>query len=113
MSTKETSPDEAAIRAAELLSMVMNLTAVLHHAPALEASDPAELRSSLLWVVDEMTWLASQVVRGLIGGVSWPPDAQQRIEHLRDVAGAWDPVDPPPPEVLDAARGCLGILQPT
>lgn len=113
MSTEEISPEKAAIRAAALLSMVMNLTAVLHHAPALDASDPAELRSSLLWIVDEMSWLAFDVERGLIAGVSWPPDTQKRIEHLRDVASAWEPIGPPSPEVLHAARDCLGILQPT
>src|SRR4051812_19375691 len=112
MSTEEMSTEKAAIRAAELLSMVMNLTAILHHESALGASDPAELRSSLLWIADEMSWLASDVVRGSTAGVSWPTDAQERIEHLRAVAGAWDPVGPPPPQVLDTARDCLGILQP-
>jgi hypothetical protein len=63
--------------------------------------------------VDEMTWAASIVARGSTAGILWPPDAEERIERLRAGLAAWDPVHPPPPSVLDAARSCLQTLLPT
>jgi hypothetical protein len=113
MSTEEMSTEDTAIRLATVLSTVMNVMAVLHNEPALQASDPVELRSTLLWIVDEMAWVASVHARGTTAGLSWPSDAQERIERLRTVASAWEPVGSPPSEVLDTARDCLAILQPS
>ena len=110
MSTEDMSAEDAAIRIATVLSTMMNVMTILHNRPALQASDPGELRSTLLWIVDEMTWIAS--VRATMAGLSWPSDAQERIERLRTAARAWDPARPLPPDVLDSARHCLGILQP-
>jgi hypothetical protein len=104
------STEDAAIRMATVLSTVMNVMAILHNEPALQASDPVEMRSTFLWIVDEMSWIAS--VRGTMAGLSWPSDADERIERLRTVASAWDPAGPVPLDVLDSARHCLGILQP-
>src|SRR6185503_12057697 len=56
MSTEAMSPKESARQLAEILVDVMNMTAVLQSEPALQASDPVELRSALLRIVDEMTW---------------------------------------------------------
>jgi hypothetical protein len=108
---EEMSTEDAAIRLATVLSTVMNVMAILHNPPALQASDPVELRSTFLWIADEMSWIAS--VRGTMAGLSWPSDAQERIERFRAAASAWDPAGPPPPDVLDSARHCLGILQPS
>lgn len=113
MSTEEMSAEDAAIRIATLLSTVMNVGVILQDENALRASAPVELRATLLWIVDEMCWLASSVTRGSMAGISWPADAQARIERLRTVAESWDPVDPPPAEVTSRARDCLGILQPS
>jgi len=89
----------------------MNVAAILDNAPILQATDGGELRSTLLWIVDEMDWLGT--IAGSMSGLSWPLDAPDRIERLRTVANAWDPFTPPPVNVLDSARKCLGILQPT
>jgi hypothetical protein len=113
MAAEVMSPEQSAARLAEALCDVMNVTAILHNEPALHARDPVELRSALLRIVDEMTWVASIVAHGSTAGITWPPDADVRIERLRAIAGAWDPIDPPPPSVLDAARDCLMILLPT
>jgi len=113
MSSQDMPNEETARRLAEALCDAMNVTAVLHHEPALLAIDPSELRSALLRNVDEMTWAASIVARGSTAGILWPPDAEERIERLRAGLAAWDPVHPPPPSVLDAARSCLKILLPT
>ena len=113
MSTETMSPQESAVRLANAICDVMNMTAILHNEPVLQASDPVELRSALLQIVDEMTWVASDVADGRTAGITWSPDAQERIEHLRAALDAWEPVHPPPPSVLDAARDCLVILQPT
>jgi len=112
MSTEELSTQETASRLAEFLCDVMNMTAILHNEPALQASDPVELRSALGQIVEGMTWVASAVADGRTAGISWPPDAEERIERLRGALGAWDPVHPPSSGVLDAARSCLRILQP-
>jgi len=77
-----------------------------------EPADPVELRSRLLEIADEMTWVGSVVARGVTAGISWPEDAAERIGHLCTVASAWDPVGLPSAEVQNAARRCLGILQP-
>ncbi len=104
-------PEETPVRVATLLSTVMNVAAVLHNFAALQATDQGELRSTLLWVADEMIWVGT--IAGSMDGLSWPSDAQDRIEHLRTVASAWDPVTPPPSGLLDSARECLGMLQPS
>ena len=112
MATEETSPEEIATRMATVLSTVVNMAAALRDELALRARDPVELRSTLLWIADEMGWVASVVARGSTAGMSWPSDSRERIDRLRATAGAWDPVSPPSAEVLDAARRCLAILQP-
>ena len=112
MSIEELSTEESASRLAEFLCDVMNMTAILHNEPALQASDPVELRSALGQIVEGLTWVASVVADGRTAGISWPPDAEERIERLRGALGAWDPVHPPSSRVLDAARSCLRILQP-
>lgn len=112
MSSEEMSPEESAVRIATVLCTVMNLAALLHDGPALEAIDPLELRSTLMWVVDEMCWMGSVVAGGLTEGISWPADAQERIERLRVMAGTWDPSGPPARELVSAALDCMRILQP-
>jgi hypothetical protein len=109
MSTEE--PGETAVRIATLLSAVMNVAAILDNDPALHATDRGELRSTLLWTADELKWVGT--IAGSVAGLSWPSDGQDRIERLRILVGAWDPVAPPPPEVLEAVRWCLGMLQPS
>ena len=111
MTTEDMSAEEVAIRIATVLSTVMNVTATLHNEPVLQASDPVALRSTFLWIVDEMSWMISVGAPDATSGIAWPSDAQERIERFRAVAGSWDPVGPPPPEVLDTARDCLAILQ--
>jgi hypothetical protein len=114
MPTEDPSTEDLARRIAAILTAAMNLTAILDNAPILQATDPVELRSALSEIADEITWLASVIARGSIEGLaSWPPDADARLERLRDALGAWNPANPPPPEVLEAARECLKMLQPT
>jgi hypothetical protein len=106
------SEEEAAIRMATVLSTVMNVAAILHNEPVLTASDPSELRSTLLWIVDELSWLESVVAGGATAGISWPSNGKERIERLRAAASAWAPVGSPPPEVREAARNCIAMVQP-
>jgi hypothetical protein len=113
MSIEEKPTEESAIRLAEIMCDVMNMTPILHSELALHESDPIELRSALLQIADGMTWVASAVTHGRTAGITWPPDAKERIERLRAALDAWDPAHPPPPSALDAARSCLQILQPT
>jgi|SRR5580700_6074860 hypothetical protein len=110
MSDEEMNPEETAIRIATVVSMAMNVTAMLDDQAALSTIDPIDLRSMCLQFVDEMCWLASIVARGTTAGISWPADAQERIERLRSAASAWDAIGPPPPVVMDAARRCFGII---
>jgi hypothetical protein len=91
----------------------MNVAAVLNNEPALLASNHIELRSTLLWIVDELSWMLSDVAREGASSISWPSDAQERIDRLRTVATAWDPVGSPSSEVLCSARNCLGLLVPS
>ncbi len=104
-------PEETAVRIATVLSTVMNVASILDNDPALDRIDRGELRSALLWTAAELGWVGT--IAGSIGGLSWPSDAQDRIERLRRLADPWDPVAPPPPEMLEAARACLGLLQPS
>lgn len=113
MSTEDMPIEDTARRMAELLSDVMNITAIVHDELALKATDPAELRAALVRIVEEMTWLAPVVARGSIAGITWPPDGQTRVEALRAAADAWNPIHPPPPGVLSAAQDCLSIVQST
>jgi hypothetical protein len=110
MTTHEQEPEETAVRVATLLSTVMNVAAILANAPLLQATDGAELRSTLLGIADEMEWVGT--IAGSIAGLSWPSDAQDRIDLLRAVTGAWNPASPPPPDMLDVARACVGLFQP-
>ncbi len=103
----------SAVRIATILSTAMNVAAILNHEPALVASDHAELRATLLWLVDEMAWMLSDGARDGVSSLSWPPDAQERIDHLRTVVSTWDPVGSPPSEVVGSARTCLGFLVPS
>jgi hypothetical protein len=59
-----------------------------------------------------MEWLGVVVASRLTAGISWPSDALDRVERLRATAGAWDPVAPASPDVLNAALDCIRILQP-
>ena len=110
MLTEETSAEDVALRIAALLPAIMNLSSTLDNEPELVAIDPVELRSTLLWVVDEMCWLAS--VREMIAGLSWPSDAQARIDRLRAAASVWAAASPVPRDILDTTRQCLEILHP-
>ena len=112
MSSEERSPEEPAIRLATLASVAMNVAAVLDNEPAPEASDCARPRSELMWIVDEMAWVAPVVAGGSVQGLAWPSDARERLERLRTLAGAWDPSAKPPPAVVDAARDCFTLLWP-
>lgn len=105
--------EESAERIATILSEAMNLSAVVNNEPALLASNYVELRAKLLWFVDEMSWLASDLAREAASTLSWPPDAQPRIDHLRAVATAWEPANLPPSKVVQSARDCLRMLMPS
>jgi hypothetical protein len=110
MSTEE--PGETAVRIAALSSTVMNLAAIVDDDPAsLDATERGELRSTLLWAADELGWVGT--IAGSVAGLSWPSDGQDRIERLRTIARAWDPLAQPPPEVLEAARECIRMLLPS
>jgi hypothetical protein len=106
------STNDSAVRLATLMTTVMNLAPLLVDEAAGGGCDPADLRTTLLEVAEEMDWVGSLVGKGMAGGIQWPADASQRIERLRAVAAAWDPLGPLPGDVREAARGCLGILQP-
>ena len=109
MDKEEMSPEDRACQVAEVLCDVMNMAAVLHDESVLAASDPAELRAALLRAVDHMTWLRSI---DNVEGITWPPDAEERIERLRAALVAWSPVGPLPPSVVEAAQHGLVILPP-
>lgn len=104
------SAEDSAVRVATLLSAVMNVAAVLNHEPALLAEEPTKLRSTLLWIADEMSWIVADVAGAGKSSLTLPSDASERIDRLRKVASGWVPVDSPPPEVVGSARSCLGIL---
>lgn len=105
--------EETAIRLATVLSTAMNVAFTLNNESLLLTSNHAELRSTLLWLVEEMSWIRSSVVPEAASTISWPSDGQERIDRLRAVASAWDPVGPPPSEVLSCARDFLGMLVPS
>ena len=107
------STEDSAVRIAMVLSEAMNVAAILNNDSALLASSSVDLRSTLLWIVDEMAWMLSHVAREGASNVSWPSNAQERIDRLRTVAGAWDPIGSPNSEVLSSARSCLGLLVPS
>lgn len=113
MDTEETPPKDLARRVAGVLCDVMNMAAVLHNESILESSDPAELRASLLSTIDGMTWIGSMNSPGVFEGLTWPPDAEERIERFRAAVTAWNPAEPLPPSVLEAARQGLVILSPS
>jgi hypothetical protein len=106
------STEDVEVRLATLMTTVMNIAGMLADEALLHRCEPTELRSTLLEVADEMVWLGSRVAAGKVGGVTWPEDAEERIERLRFAAAAWGPAGLPPAEVREAARRCLGILQP-
>ena len=106
------SVEDSAVRIATVMSIAMNLASILNNEPALLASNSVDLRSTLLWIVDEMSWMLSDFAQEGASSIAWPSDAQERIDHLRTVASAWDPVASPPSEVMSSARNCLRILVP-
>lgn len=110
MNIEDMSPEDRARQVAEVLCDVMSIAAILHNESTLAAGDPAELRAALLRAADQMTRLGS--IHGL-EGITWPPDAEERIKRLRAAVTAWNPVVPLPPSVLEAARQGLVILGPS
>jgi hypothetical protein len=106
------STEDSAVRVATVLSAAMNVAAILHHEPALVAADPAELKSTLLWIADEMSWIVADVAGAGKSSLTLPPDAQERIDRLRLVATAWNPSGPLPSEVAICSQVCLGMLVP-
>ena len=90
----------------------MNIAAILNNELTLLASNHVELRSTLLWLVDEMAWMLSDCARDGVSSISWPSDAQARIDRLRPVVSSWDPICSPSAEVVGSARSCLGLLMP-
>ena len=104
-------PAETALRIAPLISTALNVGALFANDPEAHTTDRRELRSVLLWTADKMAWMGTVV--GTVAGISWPADAPDRIERLRLLAGAWDPAAPPPSDLLEAARTCVAVLQPT
>jgi hypothetical protein len=111
--TELISAEDSAVRIATVLSTAMNAAAILDNDPTLLASNQVELRATLLWLLDEMAWMLSDGARDGVSSISWPSDAQERIDRLRTVASAWDPVGPPSSEIVDSARICLGFLVPS
>ncbi len=103
----------SAVRIATTLSTAMNVAAILDNEPTLLASNQVELRATLLWLVDEMAWMLSDGARDGVSSISWPADAQERIDRLRTVVRAWDPVGSPSSEVVGSARTCIGFLVPS
>jgi hypothetical protein len=113
MDAGEIQPKDLARRAAEVLCDVMNLAAALHNESVIESSDPAELRSALLRALDGMTWIGSIGGSGAFEGLTWPPDAEERLDCLRAALAAWSPLEPVPASVLEAAQRGLVILGPS
>jgi hypothetical protein len=105
------SNEDTTVRLATLLSAAMNLVALIDDASALHAVGYKELRSTLLWFVDEIEWAHS--IAGAIQGLVWPADVQARNASLRAEAGAWDAQASPSATLLDAVRGCLSVFQPS
>ena len=105
--------EDTAVRLATVLSTAMNVAALLNNEALRLTSNNADLRSTLLWLVEEMSWIRSDVAPEASSTISWPSDGQERIDRLRAVAGAWDPVGPPSSEVLSCARACIAILVPS
>lgn len=113
MHIEEMLPKDLARRVAEVFCDVMNMAAIVHDESLIESSDPAELRIALLRALDGMTWIGSIGGPGVFEGLTWPPDAEERLERLRAALTAWSPVGPLPPSVLEAARQGLVILRPS
>jgi hypothetical protein len=106
-------PEEIAVRVATLLSTVMNTTAILHDSALLLASDPADLRATLLWIVEELRWLGPMVSSGSVAEISWPADTEAKLDRLSVAVTGWDTRHPLTQETFDSAVACLAILQPT
>ena len=106
------STEDSAVRVATVLSAAMNVAAVLNHEPALVAEDPAELKSTLLWIADEMSWIVADVAGAGKSSLTLPPDAQDRIDRFRLAVNAWDPIGPLPSGVAICSQVCLGMLVP-
>lgn len=105
--------EDIAVRVAEIVSAVMNLSAAVHDEGALQTIDPGELRAELLSIADELTWLGAIVASGSTVGISWPQNARERIERFRAALTAWDAAGPPTVDVVTASRDCLAIIQPS
>lgn len=112
MDAEEMLPKDLTRRVAGILCDVMNMAAVLHDESIVESSDPAELRAALLRALDGMTWIGSIGGPDVFEGLTWPPDAEERLERFRTALAAWNPNVPLPPSTLEAARQGLVILGP-
>jgi len=101
-----------AARAAVLVSTAMNVAALLHNEGAWRGVDLAELRSVLTSFVNDLRWLRSKTEMGLLVGITWPEDAQARIDTSAQLVDAWDPSELPSPDLLDAMQGACRLIQP-
>lgn len=106
------SPEETAARIAALMCGVMNLGAMVEDPEALREIEPAVLRSELVTLCDELTWLDGVVAKGTMSGNAWPADGMARVELLRMAAGAWDASRAIPADVAEALRAVVGAFQP-
>lgn len=102
-------PAEIATRLAVVMSTAMNLSALVADESALAAFDPAELRSLLGSLVDDLRWLRALPGTTQIQGISWPADADARIASLDSDVTAWIPGEPIPHDVVVSARRALDI----
>jgi len=100
-------PTTIATRLAVLMSTAMNLSALLADPLTLAACDPAELRSTLASLTEELRWMRS--LAG-IHGISWPADADARIGSLDAGVAAWMPGQPVSQDVVASARLALEML---
>ena len=77
------------------------------------ADDPAELRIALRRALDGMSWIGSIGGPVVFEGLTWPPDAEERLGRLRAALAAWSPLEPLPASVVEAARQGIVILNST
>jgi hypothetical protein len=103
-------PTAIATRLAVVVSTAMNLSALLADETALVACDPAELRSALVSLAEDLRWMRSLAGPSGIHGVSWPADADTRIARLDTGVAAWRQGESLPQEVVASARQALEIF---
>jgi hypothetical protein len=111
MSNEQRNNQDNARRAAEIVSLAMNVSALLGNETHLQAMDAGELRSAFQKLATELDWFVQMVSTGTLQGLSLPPDASSRLSRFQALIGTWNAVGSPSREFAAAAKECIGLVQ--